>query len=95
VHMTQWPSRNQLHLDCLVATDDTTVHMLGLQEDKEAENEHATSNTRTRIVAMSPKNGGVDIMIEPLTPDRVPSQHAWVLVLTGISNLNQANPEFS
>jgi len=76
-----------------MATTNTTVRMLGLEENSDTETkEKANSNTKTWIVAMAIlATGGIDIMIEPLTLDYVPCQHAWVLVLTRIGNLDQTN----
>src|SRR3569623_693611 len=74
VHFTQWPKNSILRLDCPVSTMKTKATMLGYPSE--------LRTTDSLAVA------GIAIELPKLTPDMVPCQHAWVVVLTGLGNLS-------
>jgi alpha-L-fucosidase len=75
VHVTQWPSKSILHLDCPVTSSKTRIQMLGLNS--------------TEAINWTAKTSfsGIQIHLPLLTPDIIPCQHAWVLEMTGIVNV--------
>eukprot|EP00523_Entomoneis_sp_CCMP467_P005183 CAMPEP_0168748758 /NCGR_PEP_ID=MMETSP0724-20121128/16343_1 /TAXON_ID=265536 /ORGANISM="Amphiprora sp., Strain CCMP467" /LENGTH=496 /DNA_ID=CAMNT_0008796601 /DNA_START=61 /DNA_END=1551 /DNA_ORIENTATION=+ len=77
VHLTQWPSGSSIQLDCPEATSATVVSLLGY--------EHPGA-TLPRLRKTSGQ--GVVIDLPMLTPDVIPSQHAWVLKMTNVANLD-------
>lgn len=74
VHVTKWPSHNILRLECPKATHNTHATLLG--SDGEVRTSDATAVS------------GLVLQLPPLTPDIIPCQHAWVVALTGVSNLD-------
>lgn len=74
VHLTQWPQDSLLRLHFPIPTPKTTVSLLGVHDDISWKPASATN--------------GLVIHLPLLTPDRLPCEHAWVLVLTNIENLD-------
>ena len=73
-HMIKWPRGSALHLNAPVVTSQTTVSLLGYEEE---------------VLRWEPDTEqGFAIRLPSLTPDLIPCEHAWVLVLTGIDNLD-------
>ena len=69
---TEWPDDSKLQLAYPIATDQTKIRMLGVTGPK------AFLNYTTSI--------GITVELPTLTPNQVPCQHAWVLLLSGIQN---------
>jgi len=80
VHFTKWPEGNLLEVKCPVPTAETTVHMLGLQKP-------GAGPTGLEWKKVQDEQGGLSVHLPPLTPDMIPCQHSWVLVVTGLANL--------
>jgi alpha-L-fucosidase len=85
-HFIAWPTENTLNLDSPMATAETQVYFLGLNATAQGRvgwtdvtaNASSTSR-RTRA--------GMQLKLPALTPDIIPCDHAWVVVLTGVANL--------
>lgn len=80
-HFTKWPRGNRLELRCVVPTDKTEVHFLGLKDQSRLEWIGATDNSRGIL-------SGIRLTLPALTPDILPCEHAWVVVITGLGNSN-------
>lgn len=85
-HFIDWPTENILNLNFPIATEETQARFLGL--DAMAKGgvswspvTQVTSSTSRRTRA------GIQLKLPALTPDKIPCDHAWVIVLTGITNL--------
>jgi alpha-L-fucosidase len=104
-HFTEWPDSNILHLTRAVASQQTRITMLGLyDDDKVALNwqggrEVSPSSTTTTTTRDSRRLGnddyiimeqtGIQVSLPVLNPAKVPCQHAWVLALTNIANIDE------
>jgi alpha-L-fucosidase len=97
--LTEWPADNRVYLKCPFPTAQTKVRLLGLptvvQESSSSSsgnNTTTTSNvvswkrTASAVADINHVSGGMEIQLPQLTPDIVPCQHAWTLVLTGLAN---------
>ena len=85
--MTEWPLDSTLRLAVPMTTPDTAVSLLGYNNQDGTttirwENDNGSSTTSSAAA-------GITIELPALTPDLIPCEHAWVLVLTGIGNLDQ------
>ena len=79
-HVTKWPEGNFLELRCPVPTTDTTVHMLGLHQK-------GVELAELEWIEIQDQLGGLSVQLPSLTPDIIPCQHSWVLVISGLANL--------
>lgn len=79
-HFTKWPNGNKLDLRCVVPTDKTVVHFLGLKERDDLKWSATNDNMRGVL-------SGIRLTLPALTPDILPCENAWVVVITGIANL--------
>jgi len=79
-HFTKWPWGNKLDLRCVVPTDKTEVHFLGLREEYKLKSSATNDNLRGIL-------SGIRLTLPALTPDILPCEHAWVVVITGLGNL--------
>jgi alpha-L-fucosidase len=95
--LTEWPVDNRVYLDCPVPTAQTTVRLLGFLPVDDQTSLLLGKNTTTTPPMLSwnqaaavdhnhVRSGGMEIQLPRLTPDIVPCQHAWTLVLTGLAN---------
>ena len=84
VHVTEWPSSQNIHLKCPQATSATKIRMLGLGSETKLEWK-PLGGLRSGGV----EGQGLYILLPALTPDLVPCEHAWVFALTGIGNLDK------
>jgi alpha-L-fucosidase len=97
--LTEWPTDNRIYLKCPIPTVQTKVRLLGLPDAKKVSSPISSSGknttTTTNLVSWKPivsvGNGdhvseGMEIQLPRLTPDIIPCQHAWTLVLTGLAN---------
>lgn len=82
VAITKWPLDNRLRLSCPVATEETTARMLGID-----------AKLAPRVLQTS-TSSGLELELPALTPALIPCQHAWVVELTGVANLDD-EPETS
>lgn len=78
-HVTKWPEGNLLRLNCPIATTETHITMLGY-----------TGSPLSLTGTWTPA-AGIQVVMPALTPDTIPCQHAWVLVLTGLDNVEGSN----
>jgi alpha-L-fucosidase len=76
--LTQWPSDNEVPLVCPKVSENTRAFILGLPEHIDDKN--------APIVDLSQPS--VTIQLPSLNPDQVPCDHAWVIALTAIENLD-------
>ena len=89
-HFTKWPEGNALTLNCPIATENTQVYFLGLDAATTGRvgwsgaSNRAVHATSRRTLQM---DSGILVNLPALTPDIIPCEHAWVLVLTGLANL--------
>jgi alpha-L-fucosidase len=92
----KWPSNNLLVLKCVTATDSTEVRFLGLDASNAfgglipwtplvSLKESELSRHRNAAVADIQHSAGVEVMLPLLTPDVIPCQYAWALVITGVA----------
>lgn len=86
---TEWPDNNQLHLESVISTRDTHVRMLGLEKNeslrmKSGKNRHHKHDDDDHDSHSQQK--GLTVLLPPLTPSKIPCQHAWVVAITGIGN---------
>jgi alpha-L-fucosidase len=90
--LTEWPADNRVNLNCPIPTAQTKVRLLGLPavpSSSLGENTTATPMltwSQTASAGDNPVSGGMEIQLPILTPNIVPCQHAWTLVLTGLAN---------
>jgi alpha-L-fucosidase len=92
--LTEWPVDNRIHLNCPIPTAQTKVRLLGLPTDLSSSSSLGEHNNTTPIlfwsqtasVDVNQLSGGMEIQLPILTPNIVPCQHAWTLVLTGLAN---------
>ena len=94
VHVTSWPTGGVLELVCPVPTAQTQARMLGLPSAESAAQPGQPQHQHRHSVAVvgrrlgdSGQMSGLTVQLPLLTPDLVPCQHAWVVVLSGIANL--------
>lgn len=80
-HFTEWPSDSILHLDYPIPTGTTEIRMLGLDGLIGS----WKINSRQRTLS------GITIELPRLTPANIPCDHAWVLELTNIANVDDAH----
>jgi alpha-L-fucosidase len=96
----KWPSDNILMLNCVTPTKTTQIRFLGLNGDKSASihqmihwkqltvNEPLhIQEQRHRWAAVAAMSSGIEVTLPALTPDIIPCEHAWVIVLTGVAHL--------
>ena len=79
-HITKWPKHGALHLDCISPTENFSVSMLGVDVP--------LAWIRAMERSSREKHQGLDIFLDGFSPDVMPCQHAWVLVMKGTSSLN-------
>lgn len=85
----KWPSGNVLEMNCPIATDKTKVSMLGFPSGG---NTTSLSSSRRPILLNHTTRtarglGGIRVQLPLLTPDLVPCQHAWVLSINNLANI--------
>ena len=85
-HFIDWPTENTLNLNYPIATEGTQAHFLGL--DAMAKSSVSWSPL-TQVTSLQSRRtrAGIQLKLPALTPDILPCDHAWVIVLTGINNL--------
>jgi alpha-L-fucosidase len=99
-HLTKWPKGNQFELSCPLGTKDSKAYMLGIQNHTsvDAMNDYAVqlwslenscSKNHNNICN---NNTGLRLRLPALSPADIPCQHAWVIAIIGIGNLNGAGP---
>lgn len=87
VFLTKWPDDNYLHLVSPVSTPDTKIRMLGLHSDEGDYKELSfLADSHSFKATSGNPQGGLTVALPPLTPAKIPCQHAWVLAITGIGN---------
>jgi alpha-L-fucosidase len=97
-HTTEWPTGGILELDCPIGTSSTRARILGLdpsssplmvvRKTQDDGNPRAgTAAASSSSVAADASFSGLTVQLPSLTPDIIPCQHAWVIALTGIANL--------
>ncbi|KAL7579798.1 hypothetical protein ACA910_021932 [Epithemia clementina (nom. ined.)] len=101
VHLTEWPPGNQILLSCPQPSEDTIITLLGLSDTTTDPLNEARPKSPTPSAALTwsvrqggrgdPGGGGLLVTLPPLTPDIIPCQHAWVLQLTNVANLNDGH----
>ena len=79
--VTKWPNKSILTLAAPNPTHHTKVAMLGFSDEQ--------------FLDWSTHKGGIRIVLPSLTPGNIPCDHAWVLKLTSIANLNAAGTKVS
>jgi alpha-L-fucosidase len=95
--LTEWPVDSRVVLDCPIPTAQTTVRLLGFLPGDDQSSLLLGENTTTPPPMLSwsqtasvdhnhVRGGGMEIQLPRLTPDIVPCQHAWTLVLTNLAN---------
>ena len=80
-HFTKWPRGSQLKLECPIPTAKTQVRMLGMS------NATVHYNASLEWSRLQGSMAGMAVKLPRLTPNLIPCQHAWVLVLTNLGNL--------
>lgn len=99
----KWPTNNMLQLRCVAATSATKIYFLGLHyNDNSADtsllyhsitgnnamdHDDVESNAARMKQRRDERDIGIEVVLPALTPDIIPCQHAWVIVLTHIANL--------
>jgi alpha-L-fucosidase len=84
VHFTKWPSASLLSLERPAPTQDTTVEFLGLSS---ASSSWQPTLQWTGLRGTS-GSSGMTIQLPSLTPDILPCEHSWVLVIRNLANLD-------
>ena len=81
VHLTKWPGKNQVVLNCPQVSDTTKAFLLGME-----------SNPSDNAPSIE-TNGGESIIIHlpNLNPATIPCQHSWVVAMTDVKNLHGVN----
>jgi hypothetical protein len=90
--MRQWPKDNILKLECPIPTGETKARMLGVSSTlslKRVSSQHGVSQSEqdTRHLQEEANPPGLEVALPLLNPATMPCQHAWVVVLTGIANV--------
>jgi alpha-L-fucosidase len=85
--LTEWPKDNRVYLEYPAPTAQTEVRLLGLSNQASDESTSTLSWSQTATVDANHVGGGLQIQLPQLTPNIVPCQHAWTLVLTDLANL--------
>lgn len=98
VHLTKWPSDNQVPLACPQTSEATRAFILGIDPINDDENATGKGevavvptkekSTRSKSRALQPS---VTLELPNLNPDIIPCQHVWVIALTAIKNLDETN----
>jgi hypothetical protein len=78
--MLEWPLDSRLHLSFPTPTSSTIITMLGVEASVFWE--YPNDSTAGQ--------DGMTIQLSSLTPNLLPCSYAWVLVMTGIGNLDAA-----
>jgi Alpha-L-fucosidase C-terminal domain len=92
----RWPFNNSLLLNCVTATESTEVRFLGIDASAPVDrripwtpivslNESQQRHQRNAAFEESQPSAGVEVMLPLLTPDVIPCQFAWALVITGFA----------
>jgi alpha-L-fucosidase len=87
-HFTRWPADNTLVLQYPVATENTQVSFLGLDDRMGVEwRVHGAQDSMPSSTQRHLSNAGIRMTLPALTPDILPCEHAWVIALTGLANV--------
>ena len=87
-HFRIWPENDVIVLECPIAKDDTEVRMLGLPSGPGLEWQTVgTDRDSRRLHGSNAGVSGIQVQLPPLTPSKIPCQHAWVLAFTNIANI--------
>lgn len=94
VIMTKWPEDSILRLQCPIPTAQTKVRLMGWpkRDGRFQDQNRRDGRSNETLLVRTPQQGsirlaGMDISLPLLTPNEMPSHHAWVLVTTGLANL--------
>lgn len=97
--LRKWPEDDKLRLTCPLATTHTKARLLGVSSVKKGVVWSATADSTeiisdstvrkdARVLQPQIYQQGLELDLPPLNPTTIPCDHAWVVELSGIGNLN-------
>jgi len=84
---TAWPAQNILELAHPIPTEDTHVQFLGTAMEYTLEWNALVEENRDVSLVRRNLAPGLRLQLPALTPDVIPCEHAWVVVITGLANI--------
>ena len=99
--LTAWPTQNWLELANPEPTPETSAQLVGIEPStnlawtigttvlRKSANNVAASSSATIRSNTEVRSQGMMIELPSLTPDSIPCQHAWVVRISGLANVDK------